>query len=96
MQSRVLGWSRSTKRLVVVALDVVLALLSTWIAFTLRLDTPNWPTGAQWWVYTLSPVLSEPCPMRCEPEQRPVFPSRNEPEAVILGELVSGLIIPRW
>jgi len=60
MQSRVLGWSRSTKRLVVVALDVVLALLSTWIAFTLRLDTPNWPTGAQWWVYALAPVLSIP------------------------------------
>jgi len=60
MQSKVLGWSRSTKRLVVVALDVVLALLSTWIAFTLRLDTPNWPTGAQWWVYALAPVLSVP------------------------------------
>src|SRR5450830_1580511 len=60
MQSRVLGWPRATKRLVVVALDVFLALLATWIAFTLRLDTLNWPTGAQWWVYGLAPVLSVP------------------------------------
>ena len=60
MQSRVLGWPRATKRLVVVALDVVLALAATWIAFTLRLDTLNWPTGAQWWVYGLAPVLAVP------------------------------------
>jgi FlaA1/EpsC-like NDP-sugar epimerase len=60
MQSRVLGWPRTVKRLVVVALDVVLALVATWIAFTLRLDTPHWPTGAQWWVYGLAPVLAVP------------------------------------
>ena len=60
MQSRVLGWSRAAKRLVVVALDVVLALIATWIAFTLRLDTLNWPAGDQWWVYALAPVLSVP------------------------------------
>ena len=60
MQNKVLGWPRATKRLVVVALDVVLALLATWIAFTLRLDTPNWPTGNQWWVYGLAPVLAVP------------------------------------
>lgn len=60
MQSRVLDWSRATKRLVVVALDVILALLATWAAFTLRLDFPNWPTGAQWWVYGLAPILAVP------------------------------------
>src|SRR5665811_272185 len=60
MQIKVLAWPRAIKRLVVVALDVVLALLSTWIAFTLRLDTLNWPSGAQWWVYVLAPVLSVP------------------------------------
>ncbi len=38
MQSRVLGWPRIVKRLVVVALDLVLALVATWIAFSLRLD----------------------------------------------------------
>ncbi len=60
MQNNVLSWPRATKRLVVVVLDVVLALLATWIAFTLRLDTPNWPTGAQWWVYGLAPLLAVP------------------------------------
>ncbi len=60
MQSWVLGWPRAAKRLVVVALDIVLALIATWIAFTLRLDTLNWPSGAQWWVYALAPVLAIP------------------------------------
>jgi FlaA1/EpsC-like NDP-sugar epimerase len=60
MQSRVLEWPRAVKRLVVVVLDIVLALFATWIAYTLRLDTPNWPVGAQWWVYFLAPVLSVP------------------------------------
>lgn len=60
MQSRVLGWPRAVKRAVVVVLDVVLALLSTWLAFTLRLDTLNVPTGAQWWLYGLCPVLAVP------------------------------------
>ncbi|MFT7117046.1 MAG: FlaA1/EpsC-like NDP-sugar epimerase [Rhodoferax sp.] len=60
MQSRVLGWPRAVKRLVVVALDVMLALLATWIAFTLRLDELHWPVDAQWWVYGLAPVLAVP------------------------------------
>jgi len=60
MQSRVLEWPRSAKRLVVVALDIFLALLATWISYTLRLDQPHWPSGAQWWVYFLAPVLSIP------------------------------------
>ena len=60
MQSTVLGWPRAVKRLVVVALDIVLALIATWIAFTLRLDTLNWPVGLQWWVYALAPVLAVP------------------------------------
>lgn len=60
MQSKVLGWSRSVKRLVVLGLDVVLALLATWLAFSLRLDTLHWPTGLQWWIYALTPVLFVP------------------------------------
>ena len=60
MQNRVLGWPRAAKRLVVVALDVVLAVAATWAAFTLRLDAFNWPTGYQWWVYALAPVLAIP------------------------------------
>jgi FlaA1/EpsC-like NDP-sugar epimerase len=60
MQSSVLGWPRSVKRMVVFALDVGLAVLATWIAFTLRLDALHWPTGAQWWVYGLTSVLFVP------------------------------------
>lgn len=60
MHSQVLNWPRAGKRAVVVALDVCLALLATWIAFTLRLDTMHVPTGAQWWLYGLTPVLAVP------------------------------------
>lgn len=60
MQSRVLDWPRAVKQLVVLSLDIVLALLATWLAFTLRLDTPHWPSGAQWWAYALAPVISIP------------------------------------
>jgi FlaA1/EpsC-like NDP-sugar epimerase len=56
----ILEWSRSTKRLVVVTLDVVLGLFAMWLAFTLRLDKLHWPAGAQWAVYALGPVLSVP------------------------------------
>ena len=60
MQGRVLGWSRAVKRLVVVAVDVLLALLATWVAFSLRLETLHWPTDAQWLVYGLAPLLAVP------------------------------------
>ncbi|GAB4396826.1 MAG: nucleoside-diphosphate sugar epimerase/dehydratase [Rhodoferax sp.] len=60
MQHRVLSWPRWLKTTVVVALDVHLALLATWLAYSLRLDTLHWPSGAQWWVYGLAPLLSVP------------------------------------
>lgn len=60
MQSRVLSWPRTVKQLVVLSQDVVLAVFATWVAFTLRLDIPHWPSGAQWWVYLLAPTLFIP------------------------------------
>ncbi|MEO5670183.1 MAG: polysaccharide biosynthesis protein, partial [Ramlibacter sp.] len=60
MIKTVLAWPRSVKRLVVVAVDLACALAATWLAFTLRLDTPHWPEGAQWAVYALAPVLAVP------------------------------------
>jgi FlaA1/EpsC-like NDP-sugar epimerase len=60
MQSRVLGWPRAAKRLVVLLLDVLLAWVATWAAFTLRLDALHWPVGPQWWVYALAPALAIP------------------------------------
>ncbi len=60
MIKTVLAWPRSVKRLVVVAVDIASALAATWLAFSLRLDTPHWPQGAQWAVYALSPILAVP------------------------------------
>lgn len=60
MQQRILAWPRALKRLVVLAMDVVLSLLATWVAFSLRLDTLHWPEGLQWRVYVLAPLLAIP------------------------------------
>lgn len=60
MHSRVLSWPRAAKGSIVVALDVAFAVLATWIAFVLRLDQLQWPTGDQWLVYGLAPMLAIP------------------------------------
>ncbi|MES2699872.1 MAG: nucleoside-diphosphate sugar epimerase/dehydratase [Pseudomonadota bacterium] len=60
MAESFVAWPRRFKQLAVLLLDVLLALIATWIAYTLRLDAFNWPDGAQWWVYGLAPVLSIP------------------------------------
>jgi FlaA1/EpsC-like NDP-sugar epimerase len=60
MKNSILEWSRTTKRLVVVVMDVALAVVAMWIAFTLRLDTPHAPEGLQWLVYALAPLLAVP------------------------------------
>ncbi len=56
----VLDWPRPVKRLVVILVDMLLALLATWIAYSLRYETLHWPEGGQWWVYLLGPVLAIP------------------------------------
>ena len=60
MQSRVIAWPHWLKRLVVMALDVLLALAATWIGFSLRYEVWHWPSGQQWWVYGLTPLLAIP------------------------------------
>jgi len=60
MRLHALSWSRTVKQLVVVALDVVLGFVATWLAFTLRLDTPHIPTVDQWRLYGLVPILAVP------------------------------------
>ena len=60
IRTHLLAWPRAAKQLTVVALDVVLAWLATWVAFSLRLDAMAWPSGDQWWVYWLTPLLSIP------------------------------------
>lgn len=64
MMARVLDWPRPAKRLVVVAADVVFALMAMWLAFTLRLDHLHRPIGAQWAVYALGPLLAMPVFMK--------------------------------
>jgi len=53
-------WPRLAKQLIVVALDLVLAVFATWLAFTLRLDELHVPSGLQWRVYWLAPALAVP------------------------------------
>ena len=64
LHKRVLDWPRAVKRSVVVAGDVVLAIVATWVAYCIRLDTLHWPTDAEWWPYFLTPVLAVPIFLR--------------------------------
>ncbi|MEO8544339.1 MAG: nucleoside-diphosphate sugar epimerase/dehydratase [Burkholderiaceae bacterium] len=54
------AWPRLAKQLIVVALDLLLAVFATWLAFTLRLDELHVPAGLQWRVYWLAPALAVP------------------------------------
>ncbi len=60
MLEQALHWPRPVKRLVVILVDVLLALVATWAAYSLRFETLHWPQGDQWWVYMLGPVLAIP------------------------------------
>ncbi len=60
MQHKILAWPRPVKRLVVVGMDIVLSLLATWLALSLRLESPNWPDQMQLRVYVLAPLLAIP------------------------------------
>lgn len=60
MLFEVLTWSRGRKRLAVIASDVFLSMLASWIAFSLRLDTLHVPTPIQARVYLIAPLLAIP------------------------------------
>ena len=55
-----LALPRPAKRLVVMALDLVLMLVSVWVAFYLRIDQTGMPQAQQSYVYLLSPLLAIP------------------------------------
>ena len=55
-----LALPRPAKRLVVVALDLVLALMSVWAAFYLRIDQTGLPQLQQKYIYLLAPLLAFP------------------------------------
>lgn len=58
MRTRILQWPRPAKTLLVAGLDVVLALVATWVAFTLRLDALHRPTPDQAVIYAAAPLLA--------------------------------------
>ena len=60
MHKRVLVLPRTAKRAVVIAVDVILALVATWVAFSLRMETLHWPVGAEWLPYMLAPAIAIP------------------------------------
>ena len=55
-----LGLPRPAKRLVVIALDLLLMLVSVWVAFYLRIDQTGLPQEQQGYVYALAPLLAIP------------------------------------
>jgi FlaA1/EpsC-like NDP-sugar epimerase len=55
-----LALPRPLKRLVVLALDLVLALVSVWAAFYLRVDQTGLPQLQQKYVYLMAPLLAIP------------------------------------
>ncbi|MFL9924586.1 nucleoside-diphosphate sugar epimerase/dehydratase [Herbaspirillum lusitanum] len=60
MQSRLIRLPKNIKQVIVIAVDVAMSLLATWLAFSLRLDTWYWPRGYQWHVYQIAPLLAFP------------------------------------
>ncbi len=56
----VIDWPRPIKQLIVVSVDVVLVLLATWLAYSIRLETLHWPHGSEWWSYVLGPLFAIP------------------------------------
>ena len=57
---KVIALNRASKRLVVIALDLLLALITVWLAFHLRLDQIGFAEQKQIFVYVLAPVLAVP------------------------------------
>jgi FlaA1/EpsC-like NDP-sugar epimerase len=55
-----LALPRHSKRLVVIGLDLVLALITVWFAFYLRIDQLGLPQQQQIYVYVLAPLLAVP------------------------------------
>ena len=59
-----LALPRPAKRLVVIALDLALSLISVWVAFYLRIDQTGLPQPQQKYVYLLAPLLAIPIFLR--------------------------------
>ena len=60
MREFILQLPRPVKQLTVLAIDVLLSLVATWAAFSLRLDLLHVPAGTQWLAYLTLPFLPLP------------------------------------
>ncbi|WP_394753565.1 polysaccharide biosynthesis protein [Crenothrix sp.] len=64
MGSQLAQWfvelSRSTKALILIGADVLLALLALWVAFYLRLGVLYTPKGSEWYLFALAPIIAVP------------------------------------
>lgn len=73
MHDALIALPRAGKQIAVMLLDVVLSILSTWLAFSLRLETLHWPTSTQWWVFARTSIDdSSLCPVRTVPGDIPL------------------------
>ncbi len=59
-KTTLLSQPRYVKQAVVLLADVIMGVVSVWLAFSLRIDAFHWPTGHQWGPYLLAPVLAAP------------------------------------
>lgn len=55
-----LGFSRPAKQTLAIVVDIVSAVVSVWLAFSLRLECLHEPAGLCWAVYMLAPVIAIP------------------------------------
>ena len=60
LAARLLALPRRGKQAIVVAVDVLMAWLAMWVAFTLRLEVWHVPTLQQSWIYVASPLIFLP------------------------------------
>lgn len=60
MHKWILSWPRNFKRLVVVIVDILLSLASTWSAYSLRQEILHWPQEQEWMIYLLGPIIAIP------------------------------------
>jgi FlaA1/EpsC-like NDP-sugar epimerase len=60
MKKQLTSLPRRQKQLLVLLTDICMALLATWLAFSLRLEVEHVPFGYQWIAYWLSAVLFVP------------------------------------
>ncbi len=60
LSDTILDLPRSAKRMIAVAVDIVLCVATVALAYRLRLDAWVFPTGNQWWSYAAAILLSIP------------------------------------